>query len=405
MLELPPGIPHDVPGLWEAHRSWLQSKQIETPRVVLHGGYGKNNLGDDAILQVLLGRVLEHLPRAEVTVLCHGASNVARYYAREPRVRACHFKSMAAVRAILQSHIYIIGGGGIINRINAYSGRERLKIFDMKGKFLFLAALGAKLTGAQTHFYAIGANSFPDAGVRFLARHVLKTADVVSVRDPDSLANLRALGLSRAPIQVLDPALSMKPASPESGAALLARWGCAPGDRPLVCIGFRYVRDGRTDNTRKVAHVGQLVRHLIVDRGMDVVFFPASQHPSQHYENDLDFGRCVLREIDDRRHFFLVEEYVAPDVAMSAFGNVDFCIFERLHAVILGSLIDVPLFVVAYDAKVAEYAKLIGRSAVCISSEQFQDTPDFRWLDGSLDEAFERAARRRVSGMARAEIS
>lgn len=399
MLELPPGIPHDVPGLWQAHRSWLANKGIQTPRIVLHGGYGKNNLGDDAILDVLLQRVLEEIPSAQVTVVCHGPRNVAHRYAHVPRVSACHFKSLAALRAMVQSDLYIIGGGGIINRINAYSGRQTLRIFDLKGKVLFLAALGAKLCGAQTHFYAIGANSFPDRGVRFLARHVLRTADVVSVRDAASIASLRSLGLSRSLIQVLDPALSLRPAPLATGAALLARWGYVRSQRPLVCLGFRYVRDGLTHNADKVARVAQLVRHLIDEQGMDVVFFPASQHPSQHYEDDLDFGRCVLEQLSAREHFFLVEEYAPPEVAMAAFGCADLCIFERLHAAILSSLMDVPLFIISYDAKVTEYAKLIAKAEDCLSSEDFQRFDHFHWLQRSLQCARDHAvARRTIDG-------
>lgn len=381
MLELPPGIPRDVPGVWQSHRDWLATRGVQVPRVTVHGGYGKNNLGDDAILHVLLSRVLAELPRAEITVVCHGPQNVARRYSDVPKLQACYFKSAQALAAIAQSHIYIIGGGGIINRINSYSGRETLPLLDMKGKFLFLAALGAKLSGAQTHFYAIGANSFPDAGVRFLARKVLATADWVSVRDRGSLQTLRELGLTRPLVSVLDPALSLEPAPAADGARLLARWGCLPSGRPLVALGFRYVRARDTDNAQKVRTVARLVSHLREARNADVVFLPASQHPSQHYEDDLHFGRAVLRALPHRDHFHLVEEYPHPAVMMAAFGCADLCIFERLHAVILATVMGVPVQAVAYDAKVSEYTGLIGKSSDCMSSAELMAARDYGWLD------------------------
>ena len=390
MLELPPELPQDVPGLWQGHRDWLAARGIRAPRVTLHGGYGKNNLGDDAILHVLLQRVLSELPGAQLTIVCHGPENVRRRYAHINGLAACGFKSKAALSAMARSHIYIIGGGGIINRINAYSGRQTLRLLDMKGKFLFLAAWAAKFAGAQTHFYAIGANSFPDAGVRFLARHVLETAHVVSVRDKGSLDMLRKLGLGRRLVPVLDPALSMRPADPEQAALLLQRWGYQASTRPLVLIGFRYVREACSSDGDKVAAVVSLARHLMEQRSADVVFFPASQHPSQHAEDDLDFGRAVRRQLKGHRQFFLVEEYPHPELAMAVFGRADLCIFERLHAVILSSLMGVAVYAIAYDEKVSEYVKLMGRSHECMTSQQFVAASDYAWLDRPFAAAMKR---------------
>ena len=112
MLELPPDIPADVPGLWEGYAEWLGAKGVSRPRVAIHGGYGKNNLGDDAILDVLLSRTLARFPDAAVTVVCHGPANVEARYRDLPNLSACHFKSLAALRAVVGSHLYFIGGGG-----------------------------------------------------------------------------------------------------------------------------------------------------------------------------------------------------------------------------------------------------------------------------------------------------
>ncbi len=384
MIELPADIPHDVPGLWEGYQDWLEQRGIRQPRVVLHGGYGKNNLGDDAILDVLIERTLRHLPEARITVVCHGPDNVRARYDGLAGLTACHFKSRAAAEAIIRSHIYLIGGGGIVNRINVYSGRQRWKIFDPKGKVLFLAALGAKLCGAKTHFYAIGATSFPDAGVKALARLVLRSADTVSVRDPLSVENLRSLGLRREIVRVLDPALSLRPDEPEAAEKALQRWGVAARPRRRLGIGFRYVRDPSVDNQAKVRAVADLVRHLIRETGGQVVFIPASHHPSEHYEDDLDFGRQVRSVVGESEDFALIEEYYHPRLMMALLAAMDFNLMERLHAVILTSLTGVPFFAVAYDAKVAEYAKLVGCGDRMIASDRLLSEAGYAWLEPHL---------------------
>jgi polysaccharide pyruvyl transferase WcaK-like protein len=383
--ELPAGVPTDVPGLWEGYAGWLRARGINQPRVTIHGGYGKNNLGDDAILDVLLTRTLDHFPGATVTVVCHGPGNVNTRYRDLPNVRACHFRSLHALRAVTTSHLYFIGGGGIVNRINVYSGRQHLKVLDLKGKYLFLAALGAKVCGANTHFYAIGVNSFPDPGVKLLARWVLRSADVVSVRDTMSVANLRALGLSREIVLVLDPAVSLKPAPREIAERLLRRWGAPDTGRQRVCIGFRYVREPHISNGLKVERIVALTRHLL-ERGFQVVFLPASQHPTEHYEDDLHLGRAVRERLGSAPQFTLIEEYPHPRETMAILGCMQFCVLERLHAVILATVSGVPVFVISYDDKVTQFAKLVNGQDSLMPLEDFMRQETFAWLDPTLDQ-------------------
>lgn len=375
-------MPEDVPGLWQGYVNRLQQKGIKTPRVAIHGGYGKNNTGDDAILHVLIQRVKKYLPNAKITVICHGPKQIHLWY---PEVSTCHFKSFTTLKAILRSHIYMIGGGGIIDRINTYSGFQRFKIFDMKGKFLFLAALLAKWFGASTHFYAIGATSFPDPLVKLLTRFVLPRMDIVSVRDYLSYKNLCSLGIKRELIPVLDPALSLEPTSREEAVKILKTWGISERSRPLIGLNMRYVRDGVTDNQKTIAQAIQMVRYLIQEKGCDVFFIPISQNPFKHFEDDLDFGRKVKAGLEIPDHFFLMEQYYHPTLMMAILGEMDFCILERLHAVILAYKMGVPFFVISYDDKVSEFVKLIGEEERMIDLSEFTLGKVRERIDHDLD--------------------
>ena len=377
MRELPAqlrDIPVDVPGLWEALSTRFE-RLGRAPRVVIHGGYGKNNLGDDALLHVIRHRVLTAFPNAEIHVVCHGPERVTARYADDSAgpVTSSHFKSGATVRAVWRSDLYIIGGGGIVNRINAYSGNMVFKALDPKGKFQFFAALLAGWTGAFTLYYGIGAESFPDPVVRGLTRFALKRACVVSARDPLTVANLREIGVTREVVQVLDPALSLEPAPAETADRLLVETGCLPRDervRPLVGVNFRWVGDPEFDNEQTLAEAVRLSRDLN-DRGFDVIFLPISQHPDRHLEDDLDFGRRLREELGDPEWFALLELYPDPVAYMALIGACDALVLSRLHAVILGTVMAVPLAVVSYDDKVAEFVKLSGQEARMIDLSEF----------------------------------
>lgn len=367
-------IPADVPGLWEALEKRLAPLR-RPPRVVIHGGYGKNNMGDDALLHVIRGRVLAAFPDAEIHVVCHGPQRVIERYheATEGPVTSSHFKSTDTVRAALRSDLYIIGGGGIVNRINAYSGLMILRWLDPKGKFQFLAALLAGWTGAFTLYYGIGAESFPDPVVRSLTRFALRRASVVSARDPRTIANLRELGVKREIVAVLDPALSLEPADPAVADALLRECGAAPREerpRPLVGLNFRWVGDPAVDNDNTLSQAVRLALELR-QRGCDVLFLPISQHPDKHLEDDLDFGKRLREKLEAPEWFMLLESYPHPATYMALLGACDALVLSRLHAVILGTMMDVPIAIVTYDDKVTEFVKLSGQEARMIELAEF----------------------------------
>lgn len=361
-------IPDDIPEFWKGCLEYIERKGIINPRVVIHGGYGKKNLGDDAILHVLINRTKRYLPDARIIVICHGPENVRRWY---PDIHSLHFKSLSTLLAILKSHIYIIGGGGIVNKINVYSGRRTFKIFDMKGKFLFFAACLARIFGAKTHFYAIGCTSFPDPMVKVLARIVLARADFVSVRDPLSIENIRKIGIKRRLFLILDPALSMEPAPRKYILDALRECGIVKITRPVICLSMRYIGDGSTDNRKILSDTIQLVQYLITEKRCCVLFMPASQHPSRHFEDDLDFGRRLKDGLGKIPDFYLMERYYHPTVMMGILKEMDFCILERLHTVILASKIGAPFFAISYDNKVTEFVKLIKQESMMMDIKEF----------------------------------
>lgn len=352
--------------LWRKWGQDLHKQGRLRPHVVLHGGYGKRNLGDDAILEVLLAQIQEAIPWAQITVVCHGPAEVRARYG----VPACHFASWAALKAILTADVYIIGGGGIINRINSYSGFLRLRALDPKGKFLFIAAAIAKLKGARLDFHAIGTTSFPDFVVRWLAPRILNRADALTVRDRRSQEILQAAGVQR-PIRVVpDPVVELETAPPETARQLLIETGIAL-DRLKVGINFRYVAETDIDNTQTVRDVARLVEWLQVEWDAQVVFLPFGRHPSRQVENDLLFAHEVAGQLKHRQGFYILERDIRPAEMKAVLGQMDLCVLERLHSVILAAPTGVPLISVIYDQKVAAFADMAGLKDTKLPLRQF----------------------------------
>jgi polysaccharide pyruvyl transferase CsaB len=373
-------VPPWDPAIWLQWAEELRERGRLRPRIVLHGGYGKRNLGDDAILEVLLSRVQEAFPTARVTVVCHGPAEV---HARH-QVDAYHFTSWQTLKAILQADVYIIGGGGIVNRINTYSGFRRLRVLDPKGKFLFVAAALAKLCGARVDFHTIGATSFPDPVVRWLARFVINRSDALTVRDQRSQDILRSAGVrGRIPV-VLDPVTQLEPASPEWARQRLTKEGVYL-DRLKVGINFRYVAEPDIDNAYIVREVARLVRDLLDKyNNSQIIFLPFGRHPTKEVENDLAFARQVANRLQHQRRFHVLEGECSPAEMKALLGQMDLCILERLHAVILAAPMGVPIVSVIYDHKVAAFADMAGLGDNQIPLRQFSFESARKKIDSIL---------------------
>jgi len=368
-------IPLDIPGFWETVEEQLKEKGKKKPLVVIHGGYGKKNMGDDALLHSIYTRVRRYLPNSLITVICHGPENIKQWY---PDIVACHFKSKLSLKAILISDLYIIGGGGIVNKINTYSGNMSFKMFDIKGKFLFLAALAAKMTGAISVFYGIGATSFPDPIVKYLARFSFNRADYISVRDSMSIENLQYSGVRKEMTLVLDPALSLEPGGQHGVDAILSNIGIKSKSirsRPLIGLNLRYVGDPEVSNSRSLTEAVSLIKKLVKELNYDVLFLSISQHPDKHLEDDLDFGLQVQKKLagDDATlgHFQVLKEYPHPRVFMALLGEMDMMILSRLHSVILGTKLGIPIVTVSYDNKVTQFVRLTGQERFMMSLNDF----------------------------------
>ncbi len=358
--------PHGVDNIWGVYRAELEARGCTSPLVVIHGGYGKHNLGDDAILDVLLSELRTTIPAARFVVLCHGPAEVQRRH----DVEAHHFASRGALRAILTADVYVIGGGGIVNKINVYSGFRRFPILDPKGKFLFVAALVAGLRGARVVFHAIGATSVPDPLVGWLAKLAMGRADSVSVRDPLSGQVLRRLGVRRDVPVVNDPALALEPVAPEMARQLLRGEGVELG-RPVVGLNFRYVAEEGVDNARTVETVARLVDWLIEECGAEVIFLPFGRHPHKPVENDEGFAGQVGKRLHYPERYRILRREPTPAEMKAIVGQMTLCIFERLHATILAASMGVPLLGVAYDNKVTQFMKMAELSEAVIALKDF----------------------------------
>ncbi len=339
--------------MWCQIKDRLSEKKRDNPLIVIHGGYGKKNTGDDAILGIILNRISKHFKSPRFVVACHNSEEIKKLY---PDIEAVSFKSVAMVKAIIKADIYVIGGGGIINKINSYSGFSRFPFLDPKGKFLFVAGAVAKILGAKLVFYSIGATSIPDTVVGIMASKVINYADFITVRDPLSKINLVTIGVGKPIKVVFDPVTSMKPCNQEKALKILEDESIEISGKSAL-LTFRFVNNPAVNNTEKVKEVAALTDKL-AKQGYSVTFLPFGKHPSKKVENDLLFGKEVKKLISEDTNLNIIEGDYRPEELMGLTGLFDICILERLHAVIMARMMGKEVIAIAYDNKVSEFCKM-----------------------------------------------
>lgn len=165
--------------------------------VVICGAYGMDNAGDDAVLSAIvdeLRRIDRNIP---ITVM-----------ARKPKETAARFGIDAVhplrlhqwLAAMNHAALFISGGGSLLQDVTS-----------RRSLFYYLAAIRlAKRQGCHVMLYGCGIGPLIRKRSRTKTAEILNTcADVITVRDGQSEALLREIGVTAPPVhRSADPALS-----------------------------------------------------------------------------------------------------------------------------------------------------------------------------------------------------
>ena len=339
--------------LFEAQLLSLLAKFPPNPLIVIQGGYGKKNLGDDALLLTIREKVLSLRPDAKIVALCHNAHNVEELL----NCSAVSFKDRSMPLLLLRCDMLIIGGGGIVNIINTYSGNKIFKIFDLKGKFLFLTSLFTKLRRKPVIFYGIGMTSVPDQGVAWLVNWTMKKVDLISVRDNVTLNFLRNRVKNQKKLFLVhDPAFDFNYHVSSTDQQELKQIV----QQPFIAVSIRSVLDEEINN-RVLGAVRSNINYILKEHPeLHILILPVSMHDSKPLENDYIMGKQLYDGIQSEYidRVKLLDRYLHPGLTKEILSYASVIVMSRLHGLILSYEYNIPTVVLSYDTKVTEQAKM-----------------------------------------------
>ena len=323
-------------------RASLQPGLRNASRVLILGGYGLRNVGDEAILAGLLNQIADV---GAVRVVSRDPQETANLHGVQAVSPA------AAIPALLRSDALIVGGGGMFS-----SDTGPL------GKYIPLFCRLALLRGMPVAFHGVGIySSTPPELLRSL-RNLAPRLCSFTVRDAASAEVMDSLGVPTT--RIPDLAMSMQPADASVGRKLLRSAGIEAG-KPVVGLSLTRIRE-------RIA--GQLVSAVpeLIESMPDVefCFIPISQHPSTALHNDALFGEEIRRYAPRLKILHGVHH---PASVLAAFEQLDAAVCVRFHSHILAHRAGVPVISIPYAEKCLSWLSEHEMEAVDLSTHSLTD--------------------------------
>lgn len=301
-------------------------------RATISGYYGYGNLGDDAILLAISRQLEKCQAPVQLTALSRHPEETVRQYG----IRAVHrFSPWKVARTIRQSDVLISGGGSLLQ--DKTSTRSLL---------YYLAVIRlAKLMKKPVFVYANGIGPVIKQTNRRKVRDIMDRCDVVTLRDHNSLSELRSLGVSREDLFVTaDPAFTLVP-DPEK-ESIRQRYEI-PASGNLIGISVRNV----AGSEHFAMEFARLCDRLTREQGKHIVFLIMQE------SEDEAISRQIQTLMQERS--YCVKTPGDPGSMLALIEQMDLVVSMRLHTIIFAADVNVPVVGCVYDPKVAAFLDIL----------------------------------------------
>jgi polysaccharide pyruvyl transferase CsaB len=304
-------------------------------RVVMSGYYGFGNAGDDAIMQAVHDSIAGTRAGTEITVLSKKPRATRERYGYRAINR---FNPASVLRALRRCDALVFGGGSLLQD---YTSTRSLLYY------LAILAL-ARALRRRVMIYANGIGPVTRAKNRRRVRRAVESADVVTLRDAHSRAELVSMGVAREDIAVTsDPVFT----SDIPGADVRREILKSPGldvSRPFVVFSVR--QWGADDSfIPELARFGDMVNSEL---GFAVLLLP--MHPS----GDADVCRVLAGAM--KRPAVIPPRELTLGEYFAIIGEAEFTVSMRLHALIFAARVGTPSLGIDVDPKLRAYLETLG---------------------------------------------
>ncbi len=298
-------------------------REAGRPLVLLCGYYGEHNLGDDALLEVLLSQLPAH---CQPLVTAHDGALVHERFGVETVPR----RSLPLVlKALRRCQALVLGGGSLLQDSTSFRS------------LLYYGALiaAARLEGKPVVLWGQGLGPLRRRRSRLLVGRLLRLATAMSWRDAESAALAKRLG-REGPVGS-DPVWALRPQP----------WRGTGG--PLVLC-FRPTKQLQGEAWRPYL---EALAQVAAAQDREVIWLPFHAGQDRGLLAELRQAGLLPAGLAARSREVLAER---PSEAMAVCSGAGLVVAMRLHGLILAALSGAPCAALSYDPKVAAAAEDLG---------------------------------------------
>lgn len=327
--------------------------------------YGIGNLGDEALLKVLVDNLRAQYDDIDITLLArHPGSYVDSYFgvrSIENLEFPCKADSLGkwfrglnpgddtahlhAITTELEQANLLIIGGDPFNELSMGFGwglMPHASLLVTLAKFLQVPAV----------LYAIHMGRPIESQIGLeMTKYCIENCKSVTLREPFSEKVLANMGVATSNCVVLsDPAFGLEPVRDMTeGARLLNRYGISLGSKKLIGVNFRHQywnwEKPLWDTYRKI--VADVCDHLVEKYDAEILFIPNSHYDTdssvQLYQDDRPANRDIAELMQYSQRAHLIEDQLNLTETLALFPHLDAHISSRRHSLTFAATHGVPI--------------------------------------------------------------
>ncbi len=317
-------------------------------KILFLGTHGQFNLGDELLLETFLSQLgskhqyaVNSYDPAFTQGMLRPRFNVEAFHTTREMPRF--------LKSLLTSNLLFFGGGSIIKELYASVGRNPYSTLLM---ILATVTFAKQIARKKVVMSNIGVGPLMTPRGEMLARWILNQVDFISVRDEKSHRTTLGLGLPPAKVNLVPDAVFANP--PEV---------FVPVPKPLpssektrIALNLNFDIQNRAAWEPFLESLAGALKQI--HSGMPIEIHALPMQSKFKANDDLS----VLKEFSRRIPgipFILHDPQTAQEAA-EIIASVDIVLAERLHTLVISSILGKPFYGLVYDVKVQELIDYLG---------------------------------------------
>lgn len=302
-------------------------------KIGVSGSYGGMNLGDEAILEVILRQLSSRL-NAETTVFSQNPQDTfRRHNVRALPVGEMHKKEI--IEEMKKLDLFMIGGGGIL-----YEGMVEPFLRQIHW---------AKECKLPVVLYAVGVGPFVTPEIKNMTRDTFNNVDLIILRESEAQKALDDLGVEKPMHVTADPALLLEPEPFEKNR--LEKIGIQT-ENNLPLVGFSVREPGQAAPDLNVNQYHEIIANaadFMVERFKAQILFVPMERQAQ---KDLQHSHAIIARMVNAQSAHVLNEELPSGQILGLMKHMHFCVGMRLHFLIFAALQQIPFVPLPYASKI-----------------------------------------------------